>query len=290
MGTELTAKDKKLLFFLGFIVIIALFGLGAIRPMFTSMSKKDKEISKVKEDYDTMKMKLMRLDVITTYVDTMDKNVETLTKDYYPMMDSASIDKKITNKALGKNLTITNLDIISPTEYAKLEPYMYSGVKKEADKRAAAAAAEASEEADSSESSEEASSEEVAVEEEKSVEELLASGEVANLQDAIDEAGDTSHAGVYAVDVAISLSGNKVREQQFLDDLINNEPAIRVVSYGWGEQEYKYVRNSRGELVYRHMKDRTLSANLQVYMYDESAYTLDKGDEEGAEEASESAE
>ncbi|MCR5587640.1 MAG: hypothetical protein K6F77_08965 [Lachnospiraceae bacterium] len=289
MGTELTAKDKKLLFFLGFIVIIALFGLGAIRPMFTSMSKKDKEISKVKEDYDTMKMKLMRLDVITTYVDTMDKNVEILTKDYYPMMDSASIDKTITNKALGKNLTITNLDITTPTEYAKLEPYMYSGVKKEADKRAAAAA-EASEEADSSGSSEEASSEEVAVEEEKSVEELLASGEVANLQDAIDEAGDTSHAGVYAVDVAISLSGNKVREQQFLDDLINNEPAIRVVSYGWGEQEYKYVRNSRGELVYRRMKDRTLSAKIQVYMYDESAYTLDRGDEEGAEEASESAE
>ncbi|MCR5624803.1 MAG: hypothetical protein K6G11_06110 [Lachnospiraceae bacterium] len=275
MQTEMTAKDKKLLYMLGFIVIIAIFGLGAIRPIYTKMSKTNKEISKVKDDYEAMKMKLMRLETITIYVDSMDKNVDSLSSIYFDVMNSSEIDKYITDKAIKNNLKVSSLNIEMPDNFVLLNPYKYSDAQKELDRRLAAEAEEA-----------EAAAEDGTVEvgetgetgtddttEGMSVEDMLSSGQMVSLKDAVNEAGDTSNSGVYAAKVTLNVNGNENKEQQFLNDFINNNPAIRVVSYSWIEPIDRYVTDSKGRIRLVSSKNKTLSITLEMYMYDETSYT-----------------
>ncbi len=287
MQTQMTERDKKLLYILGFVVIIAIFGLGAIRPIYNKISKTNKEISKVKEDYDNMKMKIMRVDTIKTYVDTMDKNVESLSSIYLPMMNSSQIDKYITDKALNNKLLVTSLNIEMPSEFVLLEPYKYSVAQKEKEAKEAAEKEEAGAETDEVSVTENSDSTEAAdavAEEEKTVEELLSSGEMVSLNDAVNEAGDTTNSGVYAANVTLNVEGDEGRERRLLNDFINNNPATRVVSYSWSEPVARYETDANGRIRQISKRTKILNVILHMYMYDDTSHTSpNKANEEDAE-------
>jgi hypothetical protein len=60
----MTDRDKKLLYMLGFIVIIFLFVIIADRPLFRKIRATNKEIVKEQETHDTIELKLSRMERI----------------------------------------------------------------------------------------------------------------------------------------------------------------------------------------------------------------------------------
>ena len=62
MTTGITARDKKLLYMLGIIVIVSLFYIIGIRPLNRKIAKLDDQIDDAQVEHDTIKMKLYQLD------------------------------------------------------------------------------------------------------------------------------------------------------------------------------------------------------------------------------------
>ena len=113
MTLKLTERDKKLLVFLAIFLIIVGIGAGVIYPLFTWSKSLDEEISAQKQLQVENERKVSR-------VITMEMG-----KEFYSMMDSDKIDKMLTEYALSRSVTVTNLDISMPKSgsYTQLADY-----------------------------------------------------------------------------------------------------------------------------------------------------------------------
>ncbi|MCR4717931.1 MAG: type II secretion system protein M, partial [Lachnospiraceae bacterium] len=126
MNTNITERDKKLLYGLGIIVIVALFFIIAIRPLSKSINAKQEKIEEEQITHDVMQTKIQYNSVVQAYVETMTKNVEEKSKRYYKVMDSSAVDRIFTNYALDHSLVVSNLSISMPEETVLFGPYPYS--------------------------------------------------------------------------------------------------------------------------------------------------------------------
>ena len=119
---EITERDKKLLLFMAFFVIVLGFGFFIIRPL----SQADAELKIELENQQELMM-------------------EEAAKDFYPVMKSQEIDRLLTGIVVGKGLESRQMTITMPQSELKLEPYYASAAAAE-DSMAQSAAQGASEE------------------------------------------------------------------------------------------------------------------------------------------------
>ncbi len=265
MNTNITERDKKLLYGLGIIVIIALFFIGGIRPLHKAIAEKNEKIEEEQETHDIIQTKIMYTSVVNTYVEEANKNVDAKSARYYKMMDASQVDRLFTKYALSNKLTIADLRITMPEAPALFLPYPYSLSKQLQDKRveeaaAEAAAAEALEE-ENSKSKKKAKSEKTDVVEENKFDVDALTG----------EATDTSGSGVYIVDVGLDVYGSEKGAVKLLDELAANE-SIHVNSYSWSDDVDSIIGfNSDGSL-YSKKGSKALSISLSLMMYDPESY------------------
>ncbi len=268
MTTAITARDKKLLYMLGIIVIVALFYIIGIRPINRKITAINKDIDDEQVVYDTIKMKLYQLDLIEDFKVNAENMVEEMSSRYYEMMSSAEADKFITNKALSYNLKVNNLSIQTGKEPVSVLAYSNSEAWKLQEQAIEAAEMDTELLSDDDIYSEKTDKDNAA---DKSINDNMVDiDQLAsiNLEGGIYNVSNTLPADVYATTMVIDVYGARDKTQAFLDDLIKN-PALRVTSYQWTDMTtlpYQYVD---GELVQIEQESgNRLVINVDLYMYD----------------------
>ena len=257
MTTAMTERDKKLLYMLGFIVIIFLFVIIADRPLFRKIRTTNKEIEEQQEIHDTIEMKIERMEVVENYRDQIEKRVDKYAERYYPMMDSTQIDDLLTGYVLERGLKAVDLYIDMPDDTVILLPYKYSEAYREAEENGAADAGSVQMDPDYAKV--------------EAFTDTLQNGTAPDIEETADQVYDTALSGVRAAEVKLKAYGREESLKALCDKLYENQ-SIRVVDYSWSDipgAGFSYVD---GQLVELAETDRQLDISLQVLMYDEDAF------------------
>ncbi|MCR5635426.1 MAG: hypothetical protein K6F90_08930 [Lachnospiraceae bacterium] len=255
METALTERDKKLLYILGFIIIAFVFGWVIITPMVKKINLKSDEIEVQQELRSQNEVKVMGVDSAESLIVRFESDLEGSLDTFYEPMDSSEIDKLFTTYILGFGLYAKDLSIQMPAGPVSETPYVNS------DLGILFAAAEA---ADTSDSFDDDSSDSEADDSETGF-----IGDVSPLelyQDSRNSVYDTTYAGVTCANVMLVMTGNPVKEQALLDDILTN-PSVRVTGFAWDDLNMIATTNEDGSVDIRENTDRQLTINLNVYMH-----------------------
>lgn len=263
MTTQITSRDKKLLYMLGIIVIVALFYILGIRPLNKRIDKTSAKLEDAQVTHDMIEAKLYHLDIVKNFEEKAKTMAGELSARYYDDMASSDVDKLITNKALGYGLKVINLGIRKGKEPVAYNPYVNSEEMAK-QKEVADAIVAAAQEGTTEETQAEGSSEEVVDLD------LLAS---INFDTGAYNVSDTTPADVYSTAVTLDVYGPHDKAQALLDELINDK-AITVTAFEWSDVTtlpYQYVN---GELV---NLDNGSGARLVIcfdmFMYDGTKFS-----------------
>ncbi len=265
MNTNITERDKKLLYGLGIIVIIALFFILGIRPLHKSIASKNEQIEEEQETHDIIQTKIMYTSVVNAYVTSANKNVDEKSKRYYEMMDASEVDRIFTDYALKNKLTISDLRITMPENTALFLPYPFSLSKQWQDKRIEEAADKAA--------AEEAADEKAAKDKKKSKTDKkdVVEENKFDADSLTDEAVDTSGSGVYSVDIGLDVYGNQKNAVKLLDELAANE-SLHINSYTWSDDVDSMIGYNDDGSLYRKSGAKALTISLSLMMYDPNSY------------------
>lgn len=263
----MTDRDKKLLYMLGFIVIIFLFVIIADRPLFRKIRATNAEIAKEQETHDTIELKLSRMELLNSYKEQINERVDKYVVRYYPMMDSTQIDNLLTGYVLGEGLRAVDLFINMPDDAVILPPYPYSEAAKELEDTGSA----------------EGTSDPDQAQVEAFTNSLNSEG-IVDVDESASMTESTALSGVYAADVNLTAFGGEGKLKSLVDKL-QKDQSLRVVSYQWQEAPGAGFSYVDGQLVELTEADKQLSITLQVLMYDEDAYvdTMTEPEEENEE-------
>ncbi len=276
MTTSITARDKKLLYGLGIIVIIALFYIIGIRPMNRKITKIEKEIDEAQLTFDTIKMKLFQLDSLTEFRDNAVKLSDELSARYYEKMVPAEVDKMITTKALGYGLKVNNLTILEGTSPAAISAYSNSKIYNMAQNAGSdSGSEEEEEEEETTEETGKKSHRMTEAEREAKVKESMVDIEIlasVNNDHGMYTVSDTTQADIYCTTVTLDVYGSQEKAQELLDELIRNK-SLRVSAYEWTDMTslpYEYVN---GQLVAVDTASmHRLIIKFDMYMYDNTRF------------------
>ena len=251
--SSITERDKKLLYGLGIIVIVALFYVIGIRPLNQKINKLEDKIDSAQVEHDGIKMKIFQLETLKEFEsDALAMNNE-LSSRYYSVMVPAEIDRMLTGKALGYGLKVNNLLIQKANDNVQLLPYTHSD---EWTKYQQSIADGTSEESASDSSLE------------GEVEVNLDAMAALNNEYGMYYVSNTSYSDVYATKVTLDVYGNREKAQELLDELINDK-AMRITYYEWGNMSSLPVQYVNGELVAINVDNPgRLVINIEFYMYD----------------------
>ena len=280
MKTAMTDRDKKLLYFLGIVVIVALFWLIGIRPATDSIKKTEKKIVKAEETHDLIKTKKMRLGVAEAFVERLSADVKEYGSRYYPIMDSAQIDEMLTSDVLKRGLRSKNLYIKMPEESLDLEPYAYSsaaGIKEEREGNITYTETESDPTisdivglTDGSEKTKKKTASE-STGTGFDAETAMYSDDIAAVEEMSEMVADTTGAGVYAVDISMTVTGSMDRLQAWINSITENK-SILIKNYSFTEAVRDIVFDENGDPVITEQQDYELSVNMFIFMYDDSNY------------------
>ncbi len=283
MTTGITARDKKLLYMLGLIVIAALFFIIGIRPLNRKISAIEEKVDDAQVLHDSIKMKLYQLGMIEEFKESAEKMTKELSSRYYERQVAADVDKLITNKALGYGLKVNNLSIQSSKEPVALLAYANSeawSLKERAMETAANAEAEEEDsstekKSDKEDKKSDKKDKDSSEDDSKKASEGMVDIETIasiNNEEGIYNVEDTTGADVYATTLMLDVYGPHDKAQAMLDEIIANK-SFRVLSYQWSESTefpYEYVDGELVQVVQEN-SDR-LIINFDMYMYDGSAF------------------
>lgn len=254
MKLEMTQKDKNLLIMLSIFVIVVCIGYWGIYPVVKEIVSTNKEITTQKETQEENELKLTQVPMMEADNEKFSDQIQSVRESFFPMMESAEIDKYFTELVLGYNLESYDLAIQMPTEETTLEPYVYS-------KRAEMLAAQ--EDTDTTEAPQGAKAERSEIEAAEESGGMSTDSEESSLP-AFD---DTVTTGIYNATVTLRLGGNESDLLRLIEDLSNSDKKIRVCNYSWSEE--RSISNLTEDGEYNVNIDRVLSITLEIYMYEE---------------------
>jgi cell division protein FtsB len=215
MTANLTDKDKKLLIFLAFFAVIAIFGFLIIKPLVTKNAELVVQIEDLQNQKTAFEQKKAELPMLRVQNTENQQKIAELKSGFEDMMESQQIDNLLTEKALSAGVLASALTITMPTAPLNLNVYPYSNIalsaepveeettyvrKAEADADAIEAAAGTSDDSSSSSSS---------------------------------SAVIGSQSLVSAAEARFELKGNMETLKNIVDDYSINTPAIRLKSVSW---------------------------------------------------------
>lgn len=255
MKIEMTERDKKLLIMLSVFVIVVCLGYWGVYPVVKDIYAIEDETEQqelIKSDYER---KLVQIPMLEADNETWQKDIQSVRETFYPMMDSAGIDKYFTDMVLDYNLTSYDLSISIPDTEAELEPYLYSERARELE--------------ESVDTSEIKDSENGASGEQSEIEQAEQAG---GLSDNTDNGSDPAvtepvTTGIYEAGVTLRVGGDEDRLLELIEDLSNSDMKLRVCSYSWSEERSLTEVGEDGE--YTIAIERVLTISLELYMYEE---------------------
>ncbi len=251
MTANMTDKDKKLLIFLAFFAVIAIFGLLIIKPLVEKNAEllvQVNELQDKKADFESKKTELPMLRVENT---EKQQKIAELKSGFNDMMQSQEIDNLLTEKALSAGLLASSLSIEMPKEPLKLEVYKNSNIALEAEP--------VTEETTYVKKSE-AQADAV---------EAAASGGDEEDNKSSEKGGEIAQQTlVSAANVRFELKGNIESLKNVVDDFANNDPAIRLTGVAWSGIKVDDASNG------------TASLSLQINMCEKD----EQGDEQAVEQ------
>lgn len=125
MTTTLTEKDKKLLVFLAFFVIVVGLGAGVILPLLDQNQRMDEQLMEAEMLKMDMERKVAAVPGLEKAKMEAEETFSATKEEFSDVVPSREIDKMITEEALANGVTITNMRITMPAKgsYAELTDY-----------------------------------------------------------------------------------------------------------------------------------------------------------------------
>ena len=273
MESTLTARDKKLLYMLGFIVIAFVFGWILMRPIIKSINKTTESIASAQALKQQNETKVMGMTTAQILIDKYEEDLATATEEYYAPMDSSEIDKMFTMYVLEFGLSAKDLLITMPTEALEEVPYKYSEARVAYDKQKKSST--------SSTSTEEEEILELSSSGTDTSDSLSSGSEASDGIDLLNitktpleafsekkmTVKDTTASGIRAADITIVLTGNEDRAQKLLDDILV-KPSIRVTGFAWDDLPPVVRTYEDGSVEVVDTGEKMLTIRLKLYMYD----------------------
>lgn len=271
-NSTLTARDKKLLYMLVFIVIIFIFGWCLIRPLYKHTAEDQETIRIEAAIKSANEAKVIGLSTAESLCDKFDSDLAEATADYYNYMDSSEIDKLVTSYVLKRGLLARDLTISMPEGYVSESPYMYSGITefdKDAYEEIQAAVTE-----DDTQSEEDSKSGSYYKE---AVLGFLTGYEAADIgivPSPMEEyangqrnAISTDSSGILCVGLSLVVEGDVKDEQAIIDDLTHN-PSVRVTGFNWITLDPTTFVLEDGSILVVESDVKQLQISVNLYMKD----------------------
>lgn len=247
MQMGMTQRDKKLLMYLGLVVVIVCFGYWGVRPLVKGIIETDEEIIMAESDKEINMMKSIELPIYRADNNTLEEDIVTARSNFYPMMSADQIDKMVTGKVLEYNLYAYDLSISIPEEEVESEPYIYSEAYN-------------NKQDDMVEEFEGATN---TVEEIDQIDEYATGG--SDAQNVQLENYETA-TGIYVARIDMRVGGDAQTLQMLIDDLSTSTEKQLVRAYSW-EDNSSIVVNDSGD--YEYVSERCLNITLDIYMCEE---------------------
>lgn len=241
----LTERDKKLLYFLAVVVMVAVFGVLLILPQWEKHTKLQDELQTAQINQADMEASIASLDSITKNNAIAKKDYETASKDFYEVMESHAAERMITQIVLSHNLTTSTFDISTTPQQAEMTAYIASqlGQSQGVTADQALEAMNGGDEKTTDTKEEESTGEEETVEE--------------------------SVNDMYVDYITLTASGSTDNMKALIDDLVNNYPSMLVTSYSMSTGTGLTTTN-------RVVDVSQVSIGLNLYMVDKSLITADE--------------
>ena len=245
LQTNLSKKDKMTIAILLFSAVVFMIIWFLIKPTITSIITTTDKIEQAEITQTQYKNKIIYLSSAEAIYGKTVEELNESTADYYEIMDSSEIDKKVTSYVLKAGLFSESLTINMPSDSVEESPYTYS------------------DDANTTKSSSESSSKTST-----GADTLLTP-----YSNARNNCSSTKSSGVKCVSLTLVVTGSRSKCQAFIDDICT-KPAIRVTGFDWGKLEAIEVYNEetrRVELVTP--TDVRLRININLYMADVADYS-----------------
>ncbi|MBP5554533.1 MAG: hypothetical protein J6X94_06635 [Lachnospiraceae bacterium] len=272
-SSSLTARDKKLLNMLVYILIIFIFGWCLIRPLYRK-TVEDQERIRIESALKAKnEAKVIGLSTAETLSNRFAEDLADSTSNYYEYMDSSEIDKLVTSYVLKRGLLARDLTINMPQGYVDEKPYLYSDIQ----------------------TLDTAASQEVTLPEntEASVEDEVKSGsyykeavlsfitgyessDMGIISNPMEEyttgvrnVTSTESSGLLCVGLTLVVEGDIEAEQAVIDDLAHN-PSVRITGFTWITLDPVTFILEDGSILVVESDQRQLQISVNLYMKDKA--------------------
>ena len=281
-SSALTSRDKKLLYFLLFVVIIFIFGWCMIRPLYKKIVATSERIEIESALKNSNEAKVLGLSSARISTERFENDYNDSVSVYYDHMDSSEIDKLVTTYILQRGLTARSLTI-TIEENTSLRPYTYSDL---AERRENLISLSSDYEEDYS-TDLNTSSENTATEDDEEKKSYFKdaifgfltgyeSSQITMIASPTEEytlsmmnAGITSVPGIDCVHLEIVVEGDEAKEQAIIDDLSKN-PSVLVTGFSWITLDPITYLQEDGSLIIYQSPQKQLQISVDLYMKEET--------------------
>ena len=258
MKTNMTEKDKRLLFILAVGVIIVAIGYWGVRPQLKKYIELETKIAQQEEEKSINQLKIANAANIEMQADDYEKKIAEKKDEFYQIMNSSEIDRMMTQMAIEEKLEVYDLQFTIPDIHSGREAYQYSELfeRQQQLKKEYLEAQETDVEADNTmtQLSEDGTTEKTSSEKKskKDVKNLFKSEEKQQVMDEVmggEEGGYQPNTEIYAVPVTMTVGGDIANLNRFIDKIVTNDKRILFVGYSWGEFREIVRRDAEGNII-----------------------------------------
>ena len=250
LQTNLNKKDKMTIAILLFAAGIFMIIWFLIKPAISSiMTTSDKiELAELKQQQ--YKSKIMLLTSAEAVYDKAVDDLNESTADYYEIMDSSQIDRKVTSYILKSGLFAENLVIKMPSGSVEEKSYLYSDVSNGTNSSSADTVTDTS-----------------------TTENTNAESLTIPYNNARNNNHSTESSGVQCVELTLVVTGSHSVCQAFIDDICTKK-AIRVTGFTWSKVDMIEVYNEEtGVFEKEDPGIERLRIDINLYMADIADYS-----------------
>jgi hypothetical protein len=272
-SSSLTARDKKLLNLLVYILILFIFGWCLIRPLYRK-TVEDQERIRIESALKAKnEAKVIGLTTAEALSDRFAEDLANSTSIYYEYMDSSEIDKLVTSYVLKRGLLARDLTINMPQGYVDEKPYLYSDIQ--------TSETEAAPEVQSPEITEAPAEEEVKsgsyykeavlsfVTGYESSDMGIISNPMEEYTTELKNVTSTESSGLLCVELTLVVEGDIEAEQAVIDDLAHN-PSVRITGFTWITLDPVTFILEDGSVLVVESDQRQLQISVNLYMKDKA--------------------
>ena len=256
MKTNMTEKDKRLLFILTVGVIIVAIGYWGVRPQLKKYIELETKIAQQEEEKSINQLKIANAANIEMQADDYEQRIAEQKDEFYQVMNSSEIDRMMTQMAIDEKLEVYDLQFSIPEIPSGREAYQYSELygRQQQLKEEYLAAEEADVSADTTmtQLSEDGTVDKSSDKKDDKSKKTTGSSQKQQVMNEVmggEEGGYQPNTEIYAVPVTMTVGGDIANLNRFIDKIVTNDKRILFVGYSWGEFREIVRRDAEGNII-----------------------------------------